>query len=82
MKDDQIVLHLSRGLTMLATLDASEPVHDSELKSTQTRLLGLEIELAAEKKKLSELKTVTPCAHFQSEIFEARVKTLEDEITS
>lgn len=84
MKVDQIVLNMSCGLSMLVALDASELVHDSklvhdsELESTQSRLRGLEIELATEKKKLSKLQTANCCAHSQSEIFKARVKSLLD----
>lgn len=82
MKVNMIVLHMSHGLTMLTALDASELKHDSKLKSAKTRLRGLGNELAAKKKKLSELQTITRCAHSQFKIFEARVKTLEDEIAS
>lgn len=49
---------MSCDLLMLANLDVSELAHNTKLESACSRSLGLEIELEAEKKRMSKLGIV------------------------
>ncbi|KAB1222983.1 hypothetical protein CJ030_MR2G020034 [Morella rubra] len=64
------------GPPIQSDLDVSELAYNTKLESACSRSLGLEIELEAEKKRSSKLRTVARCTHSQAEIFGARVEAL------
>lgn len=81
MKVDRIVYYLAYSVSMLGALDAAELSQDEELESTRLKLRNLEDELNTKKREVFELQTISQGCCFQAKVFQARVATLEIEVS-